>query len=278
MSGEALGRHGAQAFREKHGLGSQPLLDLITVVEQKCECDITVLDGSDEAHGMTVRHGGTTIIGVARSRNPMRQRSTIAHELGHIWFDDLRDATARTRWAERSPEEVRADAFARHLLLPLEAVESHARSREVDERLLSDLVQTHRVSAAIAAIQLREAGLIDERTCVDWTRLTTPRLATRFGWSPLYRTLQVESDTKSPPQRLLTRAISAYAEGVVSAATIARLNGSTDVQGVRQELADEGIEPRAPETIQVAIRPRAGAGGLSSIELDELLGTVTNDE
>jgi len=44
-----------------------------------------------------------------------------AHELGHHIAGDLTSGKTLTP-GERSPAEIRADAFARHLLLPLAAV------------------------------------------------------------------------------------------------------------------------------------------------------------
>jgi len=51
----------------------------------------------------------------------MRQRSTLAHELGHVLFQDWADSDAGD-WSERNPAEIRADAFARHLLVPVEGL------------------------------------------------------------------------------------------------------------------------------------------------------------
>ena len=72
---------------------------------------------------MTMRDPAREIamIAVARTRNPMRQRSTLAHELGHVLFGDYRRPRA-SGWSDRSPEEIRADAFARHLLVPVQGI------------------------------------------------------------------------------------------------------------------------------------------------------------
>ena len=51
----------------------------------------------------------------------MRQRSTLAHELGHVLFEDWVDSDAGD-WSDRSPAQIRADAVARHLLVPVEGL------------------------------------------------------------------------------------------------------------------------------------------------------------
>src|SRR5690625_5047335 len=148
---------------------------------------------------------GKIFIGVARSTHPMRQRSTLVHELGHVIFED--------RWtdaAERSPEEIRADAFARHLLIPAAGLEEFlGDGRDASEALLSDVVQRFLVSPAIAAIAFRDAGRVSPGTATDWMTLGTRPLATRDGWRDHYAALQADAQRLRAPQGLLSRAIDA---------------------------------------------------------------------
>ncbi|MFV2196835.1 ImmA/IrrE family metallo-endopeptidase [Nocardiopsis sp. LOL_012] len=245
MSAEAEGRSAAERFREKQHLGVQPLGDLVATIEQATGIDVAVLDADRNEHGLTMRdpQRGAVFIGVARTRRPMRQRSTLAHELGHVLFGDVAGGAAGT-WSDRSPEEIRADAFARHLLIPAEGLHGFLDERRgpLTQSALSDVVQRFLVSPAIAAIALGQAGYIDAATKQEWVALTAPRLATRFGWSDQYRALQDESDQRRAPQRLLARAISAYAEGVLSVQAIATLRGITR-QEAEAELREAGVVP-----------------------------------
>jgi Zn-dependent peptidase ImmA (M78 family) len=103
-------------------------------------------------------------IGVARTRNPMRQRSTLAHELGHVLFEDWVDSDMGD-WSDRSPAEIRADAFARHLLVPVDGLRSSSGlAPRLACQLLSAVVQRFLVSPKIAAIAMQQAGYIDEAT------------------------------------------------------------------------------------------------------------------
>ncbi|HJG91939.1 MAG TPA: ImmA/IrrE family metallo-endopeptidase [Brachybacterium massiliense] len=243
-SAEQQAERAAEEFRQAHHLGVQPLGDLVALIEQTTGHDVAVLDASADSHGLTMRDPmrDRTFIGVARTPHPMRQRSTLAHELAHVVFGDWAENLAK-----RSPEEIRADAFARHLLIPRAGLaaflESGARG---DESTLSDVVQRFLVSPAIAAIAMRDAGLIDSDTCESWRALTTPHLATRFGWTDHYTTLQADSDRLRAPQGLVARAISGYAAGVISAQVIATLRG-VSVETVAEELSAAGIEPRRPD-------------------------------
>ncbi|MGQ0775706.1 MAG: ImmA/IrrE family metallo-endopeptidase [Pseudonocardiales bacterium] len=118
LNAEAEGYTAAARFRREHHLGVQPLGDLVAVIEQATGIDVAVLDVGPDEHGLSMRDPArdTVFIGVARTRNPMRQRSTLAYELGHVLFEDWADGGADT-WNDRSPAEIRADAFARHLLV-----------------------------------------------------------------------------------------------------------------------------------------------------------------
>lgn len=242
MNAETEGSAAAERFRQDHHLGVQPLGDLVAVIEQATGFDVAVLDVGPDEHGLTMRDPAskTVFIGVARTRNPTRQRSTLAHELAHVVFDDWVDGDAGN-WSERSPAEVRADAFARNLLVPVDGLlEFLGPSRVLTESGLSAVVQRFLVSPQIAAIALYQANCIGEATKQEWMALTAPKLAARFGWIDQYETLQIDSDRRRAPQRLLARAITGYAEGVLGAQAIATLRGIT-VDAAKQELEDAGV-------------------------------------
>lgn len=244
MSSEAEGRAAAEQFRNEHRLGHQPLGDLVALIEQAADIDVAVLDAGPDEHGLTMRdrHRGTVFIGVARTRRPMRRRSTLAHELAHVLFADWTDTNPGSING-RPPTEVRADAFARHLLAPLHGLRDFLGDpRHADLAALSAVVQHFLVSPAIAVIALEQAGYIDATTKQSWMNTTTPQLAARYGWSDQYQALQADADRCRAPQRLLTRAINAYAEGLLTVQAIATLR-DIPVSTVRQELYEAGIVP-----------------------------------
>lgn len=277
MTAETEGSASAARFRQDHHLGVQPLGDLLEVIEQATGIDVAVLDVGPDEHGLTMRDParGTIFIGVARTRNPMRQRSTLAHELGHVLFGDWADSDTGD-WSDRSPAEIRADAFARHLLVPAGGLREFLRvPSRVGPSALSAVVQRFLVSPKIAAISLRQAGYIDEATKQEWMTLSSPQLAARFGWTDQYQVLQAGSDRRRAPQRLLARAITGYAEGVLPAQAIATLRGIS-LEALIEELADAGVT--------AAERPTAWAdpADLPSVHvdlaaLDEDLGAADDD-
>lgn len=244
MNNETEGRIAAARFRRDHRLGVQPLGDLVAVIEQATAIDVAVLDVGPDEHGLTMRDPvrDAVFIGVARTRNPMRQRSTLAHELGHVLFQDWVDDHSGN-WSDRTPAEIRADAFARHLLVPIEGLREFLGNREsVTRSTLSEVVQRFLVSPPIAAIALYQAEYIDDDTKHEWMTSTAPQLAARYGWSDQYRVLQAHSDQRRAPQRLLARAIRAYEEEILSAQAIATLRGIT-LEAAHEELREAGAEP-----------------------------------
>jgi Zn-dependent peptidase ImmA (M78 family) len=244
VNAEADGRAAAARFRQEHRLGVQPLGDLVAVIEQTTGIDVAVLDAGPDEHGLTMRDPvrDTVFIGVARTRNPMRQRSTLAHELGHVQFKDWTDNDAGG-WSDRSATEIRADAFARHLLLPVEGLREFIGNRgQATQSTLSVVVQRFLVSPAIAAIALQQAGYVDAATKAEWMTLSTRWLGVRFGWSDQYQALQADSDRARAPQQLLARAVRGYAEGVLGAQAIATLRGIS-LETAEAELREAGVVP-----------------------------------
>lgn len=269
MTVEQQGEEAAAAFRSEHHLGVQPLGDLVALIEQTMGHDVAVLGAGPDEHGLTMRDPARDIvfIGVGRTRNPMRQRSTLVHELAHVLFGDWTD---EEDLSTRSPEEIRADAFARHLLVPGDGLQEFLRHRKIlTEADLSAVVQWFLVSPAIAAIALRDRGYINTATKQKWMTLSTPRLATRFGWSDQYQSLQDDADRTRSPQRLLARAVAGYSEGVVTAQAVANLRGIS-AEAVAEELTEAGVVPKEhqPPWMTAADLPPVTVD-LSDLEDDE---------
>lgn len=230
----------AEEFRKAHGLGVQPLGDLVTLIEQTTGHEVAVLDADPDEHGMTMYDPARdrAFIGVARTPHPMRHRSTLAHELAHLVFQDQSE-----QLTVRPSAEIRADAFARHLLVPAEGVRTLLRGvHAVDESALSRVVQRYLVSPAIAAIAMRDAGFIDAKTTSRWRSVHTRYLATRFGWSDFYAALQDETNRVRAPQKLVSRAVAGYEAGVISVEAMATLRG-VSVDTARADLAAIGAVP-----------------------------------
>lgn len=243
MSNEEAGREAAQNFRAEFRLGHRPLPNLPRLIEQTMGIGVACVAVDAPGHGMTMRLGTRYLMAAGCTDHPMRLRSTLAHELGHVRLNSVECYVDHGTWTKRTPEEIQADAFARHLLVPLDAVEAETHGSEPTLKLLSSLVQHYKASPQIVAIQLREADIIDANSCTEWGELTSGQLASTFGWHAEYEALAVQSHTPRPPQTLMARTIEAFRWGVVTPAVVARLEGSDDPQAAAKRLADAGITP-----------------------------------
>lgn len=274
MSAESEGRTAAQRYRDRHHLGFQALGDLVALIDLVEGIDVAVIRSPTyDAHGLTVRdpHTGTSMLIVVATPHATRLRSTIAHELAHHVFDDAADTNDDP--AERTQEEMRADAFARHLLLPLEALPALLGppdpGRPISERDVSMVVQRFAISPQMVAIQLRQARYISEQQKSEWMALTAPQLATRFGWSNQYAIWQADAQAVRPPQRLLARANNGYTQGLVSVETIARLE-DIDPGTAEHQLEEAGlvVAPPSVERVQINDIAAPSAEALAAFEAD----------
>lgn len=253
MNAELEAQQKAAGFREAHGLGVAPIGDLVALIEEVVGVDVAIVEAPSSEHGITMRDPvhGLTIIAAATSIHPMRQRSTLAHELAHVLFEEWLLPVNTAPPAGRPAEEIRADAFARHLLAPEGGIRTLlSESALVTEAELSRVVQHFQVSPAIAAIALCSAGLIDAEQKKQWRGVTALNLAARYGWATDYFAMQDRSRQKRPPQKLLARAIRGYQEGLVQAKTLALLR-SIQPEGLLLELEEAGIKPRETSTVSV---------------------------
>lgn len=243
MSNEAIGREAAQDFRKKLGLAARPVDNLARLIENELGIGVAYVQGAKPGHGMTMSDGVRTLIAAGCTPHPLRLRSTLAHELGHLVLQSVDLYLSDEKLEARDPKEIQADSFARHFLLPLEAVEEFVGGRQISEHLLSDLVQTFGVSAHMTSIQMRDLHMLDDSMFEHWKCLSGSLLATRYGWLSEYKARAIESSIPRSPQEILSRAMEGYRWGVVSAAAIARLSGERSVSAVSDRLKLEGIFP-----------------------------------
>ena len=273
ISTQDRGRQEAERFREQYGLGEGPLGDLVGIVEETTGYDVAIVEAPSEEHGLTMTDPlrGVTFIAVAASRHPMRQRSTLAHELSHVVHCDGGLVLREGKGGRRPVPERLADAFARHLLVPRSAIlrimkDHNGAWSEAD---LSLVVRKFLVSPAIAAIALSEAGAIADDLKKVWMQIWTPDLATRHGWGDYYAALQGESRRTRPPRRLLARAVEGYRRGVVSLQRLSALRG-LPTEEVLGELTHAGVHPPSAEPAW-AVPESLPAPSLDLADLDALL-------
>jgi Zn-dependent peptidase ImmA (M78 family) len=115
--------------------------------------------------GIAYQKGGIKYIEVNAGDHQVRQRFTLAHELGHhllghtdngVWFRDTPNDFAESYY--KPNEEVQANAFAADLLMPKDYLDYLMSNGVVDT--LADLAKEFNVSVAAIEIRLRKLGYI----------------------------------------------------------------------------------------------------------------------
>jgi Zn-dependent peptidase ImmA (M78 family) len=244
----------ASAFRALHGLGDAPIRDMFQVVEDLNGAFVLSREFPPSQAAFTVHDedSGITIIAVGTTDNYERQRFSVAHELGHLESGQLSADIHSLSAVKRGPAEKWADDFARHVLLPISAVDkylSHTRRARLSLAIesVSDLVRVFGVSPPVAMIQLRDALWISQQNYDSWTQLTTPvtsrSLAMRFGWASERDGLVRASETPRRPARIVKAATTAYQQGDISLEALAQVWGTRDVEKFKSMLEESGIRP-----------------------------------
>lgn len=247
MSAEAEGRHRADQFRVKHDLDSRPIEDIVALMEL-VDIDVLMVDAGSNEHGLTARdvETGTTVFVVNRNVPSVRFRSTLAHELAHHLFAEDLSSTDLHEYS--SPSEQRAHAFARHLLLPLDAVKAAHRDHPefTVEDLLNWCVRRHHVSPKLAAIQMLRAGMVDEPVRAEFAGRSTEDMAVRYGWVDEHRVRDRAARASRRPRRLQEMALRAYRDGRLPAVELAAITGLS-LFDIHELIGPEPVANSLPE-------------------------------
>lgn len=180
-TGDFFKRHGedaARALRAHLGLEDRALIGDVFAVARRLGVHVFRRRLRNPAiSGLTVRHPGAgpcVLVNVDEDR--YRQRFTLAHELGHVFLDDEEDVVVSfTRWEPGDLKEIRANAFAGHLLVPQAAL--HAlRGRAFDDAAFIALAHRLAVNAQTLARALGDAGAITADEKDHFGRIRLPRV------------------------------------------------------------------------------------------------------
>lgn len=249
MNNESRGSTAAAEFRRKYDLGNAPINDLSDLIEGRLGIDVAIVAMDDGLDGMVIQDPETRqrIIAVACTTSAERQRATLAHELGHLELGDFAHGGVIDCGA-RNPEEIRADAFARHLLVPqqgvIEFLEGLGKQRHrLSESDLAHLVRYFEVSPMMVLIQLENAGWLAAGQKDDWKSNSAGKLAARHGWSDEHRASQQKAMMSQAPMRIVAAAMEAYVNNLVGLEAVAGIRGISSSE-LQAELDEVGIVPK----------------------------------
>jgi Zn-dependent peptidase ImmA (M78 family) len=117
-----IGAKRARESRAALGLAAAAPLDVLAVVEQAAGLPVVVARLPDGIAGCCWRDGARTLLWVNGDQPHVRQRFTLAHELGHVRLGHAVtlnvDAVSVLAGDTRDAREVQANAFAAEFLAP----------------------------------------------------------------------------------------------------------------------------------------------------------------
>jgi Zn-dependent peptidase ImmA (M78 family) len=231
----------ARQLRTYLGLGDAPVGDLASLIENATGALVAYLPMPASVSVLCVNASDSGIAVIAANTvntNAARQRFTLAHEFGHL----LAGATHVDAKKSNSRPERLANAFAAELLMPVEgvrawvdrAVRSGEQAPETSDHTIAMLLAAYGVSAPTAAIQLEHADLLGGARVDQVKELSGEEAAVLIGRGAEWESEEAIAATPRPPRRLWNRALSAYQEGIITLAPLARISGRPEA-----ELAEE---------------------------------------
>lgn len=148
---------------------SEPSISVESIAELlKIRVKYAALEGN--ISGLVYHKGKRTIIGINGLHPVVRQRFTLAHELGHVMLahkgEFFLDRTILFRDSKSGEGvdayEIEANKFAAELLMPEEMVRKDFRKvKNLDEdEIIFSLATTYEVSTQAMAIRLQKLGLM----------------------------------------------------------------------------------------------------------------------
>lgn len=174
-------------LRRQLGLGTEPLGSMTEVCEQAGQFT-AVVPLPEGADGASLVDGEVAVAIVSERLQPGRQRSTAAHELGHLVLGDEFSSDLGVH-ASRKERENAVDAFGAEFLLPKERARQAVARKDQDQvrRNLVELAATYRVSWTLAVQQATPEG---GKSAEFWQQMKqrTPTVAefrNSLGWKPM---------------------------------------------------------------------------------------------
>lgn len=129
--------------------------------------DVIPYDFPDEISGVLVYSGGIKAIGVNKTHAVVRQRFSIAHELGHFmlrhdddFFLDFSDPAIYQPGEEQADNnaEVEANEFAAELLMPMDMLKQDYKTKRIHDP--KELARRYKVSEQALWVRLLSLKLV----------------------------------------------------------------------------------------------------------------------
>jgi Zn-dependent peptidase ImmA (M78 family) len=238
------GRKLAEWVRRTLRLGDGPLLRFPELLEDRFHLDVDLSPLPEAVDGLCVSLGDRVLVLVGSRKPSSRQRFTLAHELAHYLVDDLGPVHVDELGVRaRSLAEMRANAFAAHLLMPETGVRAAVEGVDDDAERAVRVALSFGASVSAAAYQLGNLGLLPDAARDRLAMAGSKPLLMRYALPSDWQQDESGRGRVRPPSRLYGRATLAYRRGLIGLLPIAELLQRSDHDQLRQELDDAGLAP-----------------------------------
>src|SRR5918993_751937 len=238
------GRRLAGEVRRELGLGDGPVARFPELLEERFQLDVDLSPLPEAVDGLCVSVGAGAPILVGSGKPAKPQRFTLAHELAHYLVDDLDPLYVDERGVRtRSVAEMRANAFAAHLLMPEPGVRAAIEGTADDAERAVRVALTFGTSVSAAAYQLGNLGLLPEAVRDRLVDAGAKPLLMRYALPSDWQQDESGRGRVRPPARLYARATLAFRRGLIGLEPIVDLLRHPDRDQLRQELDDAGLTP-----------------------------------
>jgi hypothetical protein len=223
---------------------TEPIEDLTGLVEYR--------KLPDKVHGISIpeKWGEYVSWVVVINSNDVwsRQRFTLAHELCHVLQNDPGQVIVdRATMQDLRPERI-ANSFARHFLLPEEALldklEQHGTiaTKAQAAALVTDIILTYGVSRDATMIALGEVAEDDiEASIIEFCQtVQVGELMRISGNSAAWDELNSTRGQSFPSERLSQQVLDAYAEQLVGLQAVADVIANGSIEDARLLLSEAG--------------------------------------
>lgn len=197
--------------------------DLIAHIEETFNLDVVITELPDGCDGMSYEDGSLRVILLAATDRAVRQRYTLAHELGHILAHDADQEVIRESiGGSTSLRERRANVFAASFLAPAtEIMAAYATGTETPERLAWDFA----MSPESFSWRLFNLHLLDEKSRQELARKSAASIASELGETPEQFDRDQTAQAPRPPLRIASGYLRAFYAGQATLNPVASMLG-----------------------------------------------------
>jgi Zn-dependent peptidase ImmA (M78 family) len=249
------GKTSAERVRDALQLDEEPILDLVGLTEE-LGFPVAFQCLPVGMHGLNVqdaREGNVTRLIIISTNGPWTlHRYSLAHELCHALYDDAGQVIVDLVDIPDRLPEVRAEVFARHLLLPMRALKREVNQAQHDgvswTVLTARLMLRWGMSRMAILRALKEDQLADPAVIATVRSRSVDSLMAEAGLTKQWQELSAGESQSSGSPWLVSRALEAYRHGWVGTHVVADLLGQ-DIETTRLELAAQGWSEAGPAAV-----------------------------